>query len=482
MSSPTRTRRFRGLGFRLTVWSAAVLCAAVLGTGWFLYLRLQTGLHKQNDEFLELWSKDFTSLVTRNPGNAEKIKSELQRETDLSDQTSVVCRLLRPDGEEVFRSKEFPKHDRDIGTIIADARKAKGPVEAWAVQGESGYPYRMTAEPVWSGGEIKYVVETGYYLKRTERTLHNYRMNLLRVLVPLVVIGIVGGWLLARKSLAPIANMTSTAQAISRESLQKRIPVRGSGDELDRLAEVLNEMLDRIQESFERTERFSSDLAHELKTPLTVLKGEVEAALIGNRSADELRTIIAEQAETYDRLNGMIADLLLLSRKAAEAARPQSRPADVRDCAHEAVDTFAPLAEEAQVELSASYADRPCEVQGDKSSLCRVFSNLLDNAIKHTPAGGRVSVDVRAGEKCTITVRDTGRGIEPEDLPHVFERFYRGDRARSRETGGSGLGLSICKQIVENHRGSISIRSQPGRGTDVTIELPLAAEHGGPGA
>jgi len=394
MSSPTRTRRFRGLGFRLTVWSAAVLCAAALGTGWFLYLRLQTGLHKQNDEFLELWSKDFTSLVAQDPGDEEKIKSELQRETSLADQTSVVCRLLRPDGEEVFRSKTFPKHGRDIGAIIAEAREAKGRVETWTARGESSWPHLMTAEAVRSRGRLRYVVETGYHLKRTEWTLRNYRMNLLRVLVPLVVIGIVGGWLLARKSLAPIADMTSTAQTISRASLQKRIPVKGSGDELDRLAEVLNEMLDRIQESFERTERFSSDLAHELKTPLTALKGEVEAALIGDRSADELRVIIAEQAETYDRLNSMITDLLLLARKAPDAARPQFRPFDVRDCAHEAVDTFAPLAEEAQVELSAAYPDRPCEVQGDKSSPQAAGSRSRSAPVRSarspcaTPAGG----------------------------------------------------------------------------------------------
>ncbi len=476
MSSPPKSRRLQRLGFRLTVWYAIVLCAAVLGTGTFLYYRLNSHLHKQSDQFLDLLSRDFTSLIAANLNDIDKIRKELNRETMVGGRRPrlTYC-LLAPDGRVVAESKHHPEFRYELGPVLAAAQRADGPVDPRTVYGESRYPYRITAQAVRSAGKVAYVVESGYYLKQMEKVLQNYRRNFLRVLVPFVFVGIAGGWWLARKSLSPIADMTATAQTISRESLKNRIPVKGTSDELDRLAEVLNEMLDRLQESFERIEQFSSDLAHEFRTPLTVLKGEAESALTGKRSADELRTIIAEQAEAYDHLSRMITDLLLLSRKEAGTAKTKFGAVDVGTCVRQVADAFDPLAKEAGIELRVSCPDTPCQVRGDESALGRLFSNLVENAIKHTPARGEVTIDVQAGETCTVRVNDTGIGIPPEDLPHIFDRFYRADRSRSRDTGGFGLGLSICKQIAETHRVSIHISSEVGRGTEVTVKLPFAS-------
>ena len=218
--------------------------------------------------------------------------------------------------------------------------------------------------------------------------------------------------------------------------------------------------------------RFSSDLAHELRTPLTSLKGEAERALTENCSTDELRSIIASQAEVYEHLNSMITDLLMLSR-GGSAPKSSLMTLDVAACAREAVDAFAALAEDAGVELAFSCPGGPCTAKGDRSALRRLFSNLLDNSIKHTASGGRISVTVQpGGPRHVVTVDDTGEGIPAEDLPHVFERFYRGDRSRSRDTGGFGLGLSICRQIADDHGGDISIESHVGQGTKVTVTLP----------
>jgi len=472
MSSMTKSRTFRRLGFRLTAWYASILCLTVVLIGGFLYYRLQHNLYKQHDKFLELLSEDFAMEVHENLGNLGLIKEELDREISFGKHPNIVYRLFTPDGAVVARTEFFPNGDRPANELVRAASGSENTLPPWTVHGDSGYPYRATAEAVWDAGKLAYVVETGYSARPIYKTMENYRKNFARVLLPLLVLGVTGGWWLARKSLAPIADITNAAQAISRESLGQRIPVKGAEDELDRLAEVLNEMLDRLRESFERVDRFSSDLAHELRTPLTSLKGEAERALTEPCTADELRGIIASQAEVYDHLNTMITDLLLLSR-GGNAPTSSLGALDVAACVGEAVDAFMVLAEDAGVQLAFSRPDRPCMAKGDRSALRRLFSNLLDNSIKHTGAGGTISVTVQAGgPRHAVTVDDTGEGIPAEDLPHVFERFYRGDRSRSRDTGGFGLGLSICRQIADDHGGEIAIESQAGRGTKVTITLP----------
>jgi len=473
MSSPKNRKPARPLVVRLTLWYAVVLLATVTAFSLFLYYRLRHNLIKQHDKFVELNSKDFAGEVAENLGHPNRLKDELEAEVPHGRRNNIVYRLWTPDGRAVLESARFPDYPLDRELLSRAVEDPDGPLDPWTAEGKSGYPYRMTAQAVRAEGDVVYVIESGYSLRPIFKTLGNYRRNFVRFLVPLLIIAIAGGWWLARKSLAPIADMANAARAISYESLEKRIPVKGTGDELDQLAQVLNRMLERLEDAFQRIERFSSDLAHELRTPLTALKGESERALMGARSPDELRSVIAAQAETYDRLNGMIADLLLLARGGAGEARARFQPVDLAAAIREAVETFQPVADDLGVTLASAGLDDPCPAEGEPSALRRVFSNLLDNALKHTPAGSSVSVEVRVDRDGTVRVRDTGCGIAPDDLPHVFDRFYRADRSRSRETGGFGLGLSICKRIVEEHGGTISVRSEVGAGTEVTVRLPL---------
>ena len=472
MSSPATIRWCRKLGVRLACWYAGVLLVTTVALSGFLYYRLQHDLFKQHDRFVVLRCRDFAGEVEENLGDEAKIKEELDREIGPNARQNFIYRLFDPDGRMVAESDSFPGDFEDEAGLVREASIGSKPICPRTSQARKGYPYHVTAQAVRSEGKVVYVVAVGFSTRPVYKTLHNYRANFFRILLPLVVVGILGGWWLSRKSLAPIADMTGAARAISRESLQKRIPIQGSDDELDRLAVVLNEMLGRLQEAFERIERFSSDLAHELRTPLTALKGEAEQALLGTTSADELRALIAQHAETYDQLNGMVSDLLTLSRKGTPPASKRYEPMDLAACIRKTVDTFAPLAEEAGVALTCSCPAEPCLVCGKASALWRVFSNLFSNALRYTPNGGSVSATLEPGEELTVTVKDTGGGIAAEDLPNIFDRFYRGDKSRARESGGFGLGLSICKQIVEDHGGSISIKSEAGQGTEVTVRLP----------
>jgi len=327
----------------------------------------------------------------------------------------------------------------------------------------------MTAQPVSGPDGSVFIIESGYSLRHLNATLSHYRRNFFIFLLPLVCVGIIGGWWLARKSLAPIERMAAAARAVTSESLGTRIPSQEKGDELGQLAAVLNDMLERLEEAFQRIEKFSGDMAHELRTPLTVLKGEAERALVSNASADELRAVIAAQAEMFERLNALINDLLLLARKGTRgSAEHDVIPIDLADCIREAVETFAPIAEDCGIALELVPLSS-CRVRGSNAALNRAFSNIIDNALKYTPRGGKVNIEINGN---IIKIRDTGRGIAPEDLPHVFERFYR-----AKSSGGSsgfGLGLSICKQIIEEHRGIIAISSNQAEGTEVRIQLPPA--------
>ena len=472
MSSRMKIRWPRKLGARLACWYAVVLLVTTVALSLFLYYRLQHDLFKQHDEFVTLRCLDFAGEVEENLGDMTKIKDELDQEITIDTRPNIIYRLFEPDGKIVAESDSFPGDFEDEAALVRDAAIGSKPLYPRMSHAWKRYPYHVTAQAVRSKGKVVYVVAVGYSTRPVHKMLHHYRSNFFRILLPLVVVGILGGWWLARKSLAPIADMTEAARAISRESLQKRIPVQGSDDELDRLAVVLNEMLGRLQEAFERIERFSSDLAHELRTPLTALKGEAEQALLGKGSADELRELIAQHAETYEQLNGMVTDLLTLSRQGTPPAKRQFERTDLAACVRETVSDFTPPAEDAGVTLTCSCPAEPCLVEGRLSALWRVLSNLLGNALKHTPSGGSVSVALEPGEELIVTIRDTGTGIAAEDLPHVFDRFYRGDKSRARETGGFGLGLSICKRIVEDHGGSISIKSEAGRGTEVIVRLP----------
>jgi heavy metal sensor kinase len=282
-----------------------------------------------------------------------------------------------------------------------------------------------------------------------------------------------GGWLLAQRALRPVDRMAEAARRIGAEHLDERLDTTGSGDELDRLATTLNEMLGRLDVAFRQIRQFSADASHELQTPLTILRGELEVALRAPRSPEEYGRVMASALEESERIARLVEGLLLLSRADAGVLRMERKPVDVAELVVEVVALTHVLAEARGVSLELKSVE-PVIVQGDREHLRRLLLNLVDNAIKYTPVGGRVSLSLHHDDTwATLCVADTGIGLAPDEHERIFQRFYRAPAAMSQAEEGSGLGLCIARSIAQAHGGRIQVDSAPGRGSAFTVLLPL---------
>ncbi|MEW6665731.1 MAG: heavy metal sensor histidine kinase [Thermodesulfobacteriota bacterium] len=335
------------------------------------------------------------------------------------------------------------------------------------------HPVRILTLPVMRAGRLVNLIQVGMSLEIAEATRRRFLMILAAVFPLALLVAGGGGWLLARRALGPVDRMAVTARRISMENLTERLSDPGAGDEVSHLAQTLNEMLGRLQDSFRQVRQFSADASHELQTPLTILKGEIEVALNAPRTPEEYRRILKSALEEVDRLARLVEGLLLLARADAGVLRMDRKAVDLARLAEEAFGQGRILAEARGVRLSLDPVE-PVPIEGDGERLGRVLLNLLDNAIKYTPAGGRVTLSVgRDKGFAFLKVEDTGIGLSPEEQEKIFERFYRSAEARSGGEGGAGLGLCIARSIVEAHGGSIAVKSTPGSGSSFTVFLPL---------
>ena len=302
----------------------------------------------------------------------------------------------------------------------------------------------------------------------------HHHSSLLRLVVGLAVLaaGLVGGWWSTSRALRPIAAMTAAAESISAQRLSQRIDVQEIDNELGQLATVLNRTFDRLQSSFEQQTRFTADASHELRTPLSVILAHADLALSRERSPEEYRVTLETCRSASRRMKSLIDGLLTLARFDSDAAGLQFAEFDLVPVARECIDLVRPLAAERQITIEATLSSTM--MRGDRERLSQVITNLLTNAIRYNRDGGRVQVTVASEHgAAVISVADTGIGISADELPYIFDRFYRVDKARSRAEGSSGLGLSISQTIVTAHGGTIAARSEPNVGTTMEVRLPL---------
>ncbi len=323
----------------------------------------------------------------------------------------------------------------------------------------------------------RYLLQVGVTLAPVDRALDRY-VALLAIGLPagLVAAFVIGRWT-AGVALTPLADLAVATRSIDIEGLRRRLPVRGVRDEVDAVALAFNDTLARLDRAMGEMRQFSAALAHELRTPLAALRGDIELAMLRS-SADEDIRHCADQLEEIDRLTRLIDRVLLLARAEAGEIPMVSREIDLGERVAAVVHQIEPVAQAKGLSLRCDAA--ACTVvAGDPDWLQRVVINLLDNAIKFTPAGGRIEVGVSRGRTdAQLTVRDTGIGVDPVAAPHVFEPFFRADPARSSEVEGAGLGLSLVKWVVERHHGRIELASRPGEGSTFTVLLPLARTPG----
>lgn len=331
---------------------------------------------------------------------------------------------------------------------------------------------RLYAAPVRRDGQVIGFVEAGASLEQIDRSMLRLKLLLGGLSLAGLAAAITGGWAIAATVLSPIAIMTRTARAIAlSRGFSRRLPETGRRDELGQLAVTFNEMLTSLDAAYAAQQRFVADASHELRAPLTAILGN--ANLIErqpNMSPEERTEALAQIGREARRMSRLASDLLALAR--ADAGQTlEFRPVELDRLLLEVFHEAKVLAE--GVKLTIRDIDQAA-VQGDADRLNQLLLILVDNALKYTPPGGEVALSLtRGGGLAVLKVADTGIGIAPEDLPHIFERFYRADKARARDQAGTGLGLSIARWIIERHGGQIEVDSAPGRGTIFTVKLPL---------
>jgi signal transduction histidine kinase len=297
-----------------------------------------------------------------------------------------------------------------------------------------------------------------------------------------IIAPLVGYWLALRVT-RPLSLIISTTSQLRPDRMHERLPIRNTGDELDQLSQTVNGLLDRIANYLAQKRDFLANSAHELRTPLAAIRSTIEMALGEGRSRQEFEELLAEAIDSCSSLEFLVNQLLLLAETEANGPRARRDRVNLSEIVDKAVDMFQGVAEAKQIRLQANFGPGIAYVEGNRHHLRQVLNNLLDNAVKFNQVGGTISVELATDDRtpqAILRVRDTGIGIAAEDLPHIFERFYRCDKSRTRaaDAQGNGLGLSICRAVVQAHDGQIFVDSDPGKGTTVTVSLPLARDRG----
>ena len=457
---------FYSVRTRLTLWYAGVLAMSLVAFALVIYYAAARSFHERQDESLRSTAHTVASAYVEEIGEAHslnKAAAVVLLELTFPDR---YVQIIDSNGQTIGASKN--------GTVLT----IPPPVLSQSRERNAGFAtidgLRVAVVPVSTDRNLGFAA-VAERLSVLEEGLGQLRRDFFAGVPLVLLLASLGGYFLARKSLAPITSMNAQTQRISAESLSSRLDVTNPRDELGRFATTINDLLARLENSFNEQQRFIADASHELRTPLAVLRGETEVALGKTRTVKEYQeslTLIQEEAE---RLSRIVEDLFILARQpiqlpTALIEESVSLTKVVADCARAAQ----VLADRKGVRLKLQNDSPSIALNADEELLKRMILNLLDNAVKYTPEGGEILLTLaRQNGNAEIVVRDTGIGIPATDQQRVFDRFYRVDKARSRALGGAGLGLSIARCIVEAHRGQITIESIPRHGSTFTVSLPL---------
>jgi len=366
-----------------------------------------------------------------------------------------------------FDGSQFPLSE----TAYSAALKGGTSYETFIIA--DNHPIRVITMPVIMGGKLANLVQVGTSKKVVVDTLKNLAIILWTAVPAVLLLTALIGRFIARRALKPVAKITQTAKDIgSGANLSQRIPVPEVKDEIGELALTFNSMMDRLESSFSQMRQFSSDASHELRTPLTVLKGQSELTLGKERKPKEYQEVISSNLEEIQYMSKVLEDLFMLSKSDEKQIALDCEVVDLKSLIEEICRHAEIIASEKNIKIVIAYLER-IQVYGDPVRLRQMIWNVMINGIKYTQPDGEVKVSLQdKKDMALITIQDNGIGISSSDLPLIFNRFYRVDKARSREEGGTGLGLSICKFIVSAHKGSINIESTLGEGTKFKIKLP----------
>jgi len=466
MSSKTRDSYWSRLDVRLTLYYTSIFFILAIILCSFFFYRLSHNLLKQIDRILMDGTIEFINSARNSEQDLLQTCQGYARDIPSRKYYPLYFRVLAADGtvyfEPEFVNKLSPSPFESKRTPVLEILKLFG----------SAHPFRHYKRRFSLPNGSKYSIQMAVDIERIKLTLRNLLENILFV-IPVLLLLSVGWGLYALKQYREIVgNIVTVTNRITSQNLQERLPVPDVSDELQHLIITINLMIDRLEQAVREVKQFTADVSHELRTPLFVLKGELEVALTQKRGDEEYREAIAESLERINFLIKMVNDLLLISRFDEKKMYLELTQLNLGEIVRDLHDFFLPMAQEKKLQFSIEQCDDvvlPC----DKTRIHQLFSNLIDNAIKFTMEGGSVALSLAADNRAVqFRVRDTGIGITDADIPNIFNRFYQGDKSRSGASRGSGLGLHICKRIVEAHGGEITVTSNPGHGVTLMVTLP----------
>ncbi len=444
---------FRSIRWNLLAWYSLILLVLIGGFGATLYYTLQKAIYREAHGRLMGYAQTFAGALEDENGTLKvELSPEYMKYFQHEDDDLPYFIVWDAQGKIVARSPKAPE--------LARPAKPKG-------------SKRSSRYEVFKHGPFDSLILVGQRLHEQRERLQELLGAVAGAGGGVMLLGLLGGWFLAGRALKPIRKMTAAAAAISASTLSQRIDVGRTESELGQLAKTLNGAFDRLEQAFERQTRFTADASHELRTPLAIVMSQAELALKKERSPQEYRESLEIALKASQRMKAVVEGLLTLARADAKDLPLRKERVELATIVEETASLLGPMALERKVVLTASV--EPVAVTGDPDRLREVVTNLISNAIRYNVEGGKVDVTLAARpDEVMLTVSDTGIGIPEKDQPHLFERFFRVDKARSREVGGSGLGLSIAKWVVEALGGHISFTSRENEGSTFSVRLPRA--------
>jgi len=452
---------------RLTIWYSLVLLAGLLLIGGGIWLVISHSLQASLDDTLLAQAKGVRTVIQSDfrPERPRHLYAELSEYVDATPEGNLT-EVLDPQGQPMIASK-----------VLHIQNGAGSRPDGFGTERVAGERYRtFVATEQVRGAKFRFLVAVP--LESIEATLRRSRTMFLWMAPAVILIAALSGYWISRRALAPVDEITRAAQTIGIENLSERLTVPATCDELQRLSQTWNAMLARLEAAVKRLSQFTADASHELRTPIALIRATAELALRRERDPETYREALRQIVLESDRTTRLIEDLLLLARADSGLPALPLELLELTPLVREVCEQGQVLAQSRQLQISTNVPDRPLYVEGNDPALRRLLLLLLDNALKYTPAGGRITVSVEAESDATsVTVRDTGIGIPGSALPHVFERFYRVDESRNRDAGGAGLGLSIAQWLAERHHATLEAESVLGQGSTFRVRFHLPEQN-----